>query len=77
MHNRRMRVRMSQEVSGMFTDSEKLDVVIDTLEGLSGLHDPRPYLGVNYCHRCSKEWPCGTAEVFGDFRRFLSIQDRQ
>jgi len=74
VHNRRMRVRMSQEVSGMFTDSEKLDVVIDTLEALSGLHDPRPYLGVNYCHCCSKEWPCDTAEVLVFFKEGLSIR---
>lgn len=65
---------MSQEVSEVFTDSEKLRVVIDTLEALSGLHDPRPYLGVDYCLRCSKEWPCDTAKVFVILREGLSIR---
>jgi hypothetical protein len=59
-------------ISQAHTMSEKVGVLIKTLEALSELHDPNPYLGSNYCLRCSTEWPCDEAMVYLSFKQDLS-----
>lgn len=49
----------------------KLNAVTETIQGLSRLHDPKPYLGLDYCHSCSREWPCESAEVYQTFYQLL------